>query len=535
LYRTHIPDDGIPLAAAIVAAKAVLVTDASLKDLFGTASMVLEGATPHARAKAVNITPGPIKDGDSYRCELAGIIGGVLLVIFICETHAVTSGKVLVACDNISTLRIFAPGFIPEPTEESFDLVCCLHQLIKASPITFTPEHVHGHQADKKAKSALTRLEALNDEMDNMAKAFWNHLFSNGHNMIAPQLHVAHEGWTLWHRGTKLSNAHTNVLYPILEDHRTIEYWTSDHHLQPQPRIQPSAITNVDWLACKDFMKDLHLYDRRCIPKHASENCGVGITLQHWGKQSHNRCPRCDQPENVSHTLLCQAEDANTPWRANFAELEEYLAESETHPSIQYAILHRITQFRFRDPSLPPPLLTTAVCEAVCSHQDQIGWQNFLQGLPAKQWKLIQHRHYKQHKSQCSATKWMTGLLKKAHFLALGQWKHRNDVVYNPDLRQQQIAIAELRRQVTEEYARGPADLPPRDRSYFRPPLLTLLDKHHSYLQSWLVNLTSARSRQARRSHQGLDPMASSQARGAIERWCLTRKLDLHQPLPNPT
>ena len=239
LCRVHIPQNGTLLAAAIMAAEAVLVSDASLKDLFGTASIVLEGATSFGRAKAVNITPGPIKEGDSYRCELAGIIGGVLLVILICECHHLTTGTVLVACDNINTLRIFEPSFVPEPTQESFDLVCCLHHLIKSVSITFTPEHVRGHQADKKPKSRLTRLEALNDEMDNIAKAFWNHLLSTGHNMQAPHLHVEHEGWSVWNQTAKLSQVHKTHCVPFWKTTTPLNFGHPLMKSKPNPASSP--------------------------------------------------------------------------------------------------------------------------------------------------------------------------------------------------------------------------------------------------------------------------------------------------------
>ena len=98
----------------------------------------------------MNITPGPVKEGNSYRCELAGLIGGVLLIILICKAHNITNGGVLVACDNISSIRISDPAFILDPTEESFDLVCCLYHLIQSSPVTLTDEHVRGHQVVKR-------------------------------------------------------------------------------------------------------------------------------------------------------------------------------------------------------------------------------------------------------------------------------------------------------------------------------------------------------------------------------------------------
>ena len=245
--------------------------------------------------------------GIQPRCETAGLIGIVVIVMAVCTVHHVTTGSMTIGCDNKMSLRVFAPDFIPDPAEESFDLVSCLHALIKKASIAFHPEHVEGHQ---KGKRQLTRLELLNDEMDHSAKAFWNHLLETGHPMTPPMMHIADEGFSIWHEGNKLSSAHSNVIYPILEDHHTINYWTKDHHNHPR-RIPPQAITNVDWNACRDFMGSLKLCDRRRIPKHASENCGVNATLQEWKKQSHNRCPRCDQPETAQHVLVCRAEGAD--------------------------------------------------------------------------------------------------------------------------------------------------------------------------------------------------------------------------------
>jgi hypothetical protein len=107
----------------------------------------------------VNIVPGPIEEGDSYRCELAGLIGIVSVTNAICLLHQVTSGSVTVACDNKSSLYIFEPDFVPEPTHQSFDLVNSLANLIQRSPVIWKAEHVRGHQIDKKARDQLTRTE----------------------------------------------------------------------------------------------------------------------------------------------------------------------------------------------------------------------------------------------------------------------------------------------------------------------------------------------------------------------------------------
>ena len=138
-------------------------------------------------------------------------------------------------------------------------------------------------------------------------------------------------------------------------------------------------------------MMSLQLYDQRRIPKHASENYGVGITLKHWGKQSHHRCPRCDQQESTLHVLSCCAEDADSPWKENINALEDYLVDEDTHPSIHKAILHRLHKFR-NNCHTSSPLFVTPDVELAVQVQDKLGWNNILWGLPAKQWKLAQLR-----------------------------------------------------------------------------------------------------------------------------------------------
>jgi hypothetical protein len=153
-----LPDNGASLAQAIIDGNTVSVSDASYKDLFGTAAIVVEGPPTSHRANAVNITPGPIKDGDSTCCETGGLIGMWVLISAICTVHQVTTGSIVIACDNINSIRIFQPDFVPDPNEESFDLVSCLHSLAQSSPVTLKPEHVTGHQKGKNKPSTLTRL-----------------------------------------------------------------------------------------------------------------------------------------------------------------------------------------------------------------------------------------------------------------------------------------------------------------------------------------------------------------------------------------
>ena len=172
-----------------------------------------------------------------------------------------------------------------------------------------------------------------------------------------------------------------------------------------------------------------------------------------------------------------------------------------------------------------PPLLTLEVKQSVLA-QDKIGWKNFLEGLPAKQWRISQERHYRRlNISNRNGKRWMKGLLHHLHTLAWTQWDHRNQVLHHPDLKIQRVARALLHQHIAAEYSWGRDDLPPRDHSHFHFPLILLLDKSLIYKKSWIVNVTSARHRQARRRAEAVDTSATTRERSAVEKWCLTGRL----------
>ena len=135
INRINQVDGGVTIANAIRNNQAVAVSDGSLKLAVGTAAFVLEGANHVNRLTGVNEVPGPLKDGDSHRCELARIYGIVMVVQGIITLHTVTSGSILLACDNEQSLQIFEPDYIPDPNDKNFDLVNAIW--------TTTPVHAY--------------------------------------------------------------------------------------------------------------------------------------------------------------------------------------------------------------------------------------------------------------------------------------------------------------------------------------------------------------------------------------------------------
>ena len=119
----------------------------------------------------------------------------------------------------------------------------------------------------------------------------------------------------------------------------------------------------------------------------------------------------------------------------------------------------------------------------------------------------------------------MTGLLTRLHKLAWSQWEHRNKTLHDPNMKWQTDMKQALDDTITEEYSRGIADLPPCDRSHFALPLLPLLARSLDYKKAWLVNVTTARHRQARRRSEAADALADTRHRSDMWQFCKTGKL----------
>ena len=81
-----------------------------------------------------------------------------------------------------------------------------------------------------------------------------------------------------------------------------------------------------------------------------------------------------------------------------------------------------------------------------------------------------------------------------------------------------------LKSEMTLEHSRGTMDLPLRNHSHFATDLATLLFKPLTTRQAWLVQVTAARHRQARRRGEVSDQVADSDNRTKILAWCKDKR-----------
>jgi len=58
-----------------------------------------------------------------------------------------------------------------------------------------------------------------------------------------------------------------------------------------------------------------------------------------WKYQDDDHCPRCSRSKSTTHILTCTAMGANKVWNENLDKVAQCLANSDTLPALQEAIL----------------------------------------------------------------------------------------------------------------------------------------------------------------------------------------------------
>jgi hypothetical protein len=336
--------------------------------------------------------------------------------------------------------------------------------------------------------------------------------------MIRPKSHPIHsEGWQLWHGTTKITRPSIKTLYSIIQDPVTQQWWVRNNH------VKEAASNLADWEATADLLQHLPLPRRRWVTKTASHNCGVGTTLQLWNFQDHSTCPRCTATEDTTHVYQCTGHNATEIWNKSIDRLQTYLTTQHTDPELATCLIDCLQRWRLHEKihltSYPEDL------KQLIREQRDLNWQNLLEGLPVKRWRLLQHNYYKRSNIRKSSTRWLRGMLQHVHHLAWNQWDHRNKIKHNIARPETKRALNLLHSEITREYLKGHDTLLPSDRHHLRHNLAKILTKTIEFKKAWLVNITTARQRMIRIQQHDEERNTQSRETSKLLRWFKTGRL----------
>ena len=480
LTNLDLPADGLPLAVAIQLGTARAVSDGSFKDQFGTAAWVYYDAiTNETLGNGRLNTPGYPEDQCSYRSEISGIYGIAVTILELAKFHDLRGGAIQVACDGESALhRCFKP-WSSNPLAKHFDIIHATRAAITASTITWTWEHVRGHQDE--TQQPLTITEQRNVEMDAAAKEHWNQQIQQPVQR-GPLIRFHGETWRIFLGEKKAS---TNLKYRLLEHiagKAAQAYWSG------KKRFQGIDTNQVDWATVEKVLESQTINMRRWTVKFVTGFCATGSRMAHNKQRKTSECPRCGYPrETTAHILQCPEVGSQTVWDASILQIRHNLLETDTDPSLIEDISAGLDAWRRN--AAPPAAITPAG-----TAQTALTWDNFVHGIISKEWKLQQANYYTTRNNPSSTTTWAADLLRALLKSARQQWDHRNKVLHKlqPDRVKDQIIDTEIRQQ----YDRGRAQLPSAARTLLNRPLPTMLELPHNEKQQWLHSIKAARQRQ---------------------------------------
>jgi len=117
--------------------------------------------------------PGTQADQSAYRSKLFGLWGIIATMQKIVLQHQLKAGRVLIACDGLTTLCQAQSKYPSNPNLAHYELIGAIWQIWQELLIDFTFEHMKGHQ-DMGTPTALMLLASMNVEMDLAAKRMIN-------------------------------------------------------------------------------------------------------------------------------------------------------------------------------------------------------------------------------------------------------------------------------------------------------------------------------------------------------------------------
>ena len=427
--------------------------------------------------------PGPPEKGDSYRSEVAGLIGGsaaLSLLLPLLPTHADTY---IIGCDNKAAIGHLAK---PKPTFKSKwnhgDLTSLLIQIWDDMPITPTARHIKGHRDDHYGPHSA--LETMNIHMDKLAKACAK-TFQPIHQHALP--------WTQMGIGAIYIN-------DILVCGKTKEtlYETLCHndftkYLEEQWELPESTLQTIAWHAFAKARK-LTSHNRRIfISKWLVGQLPTGARMVKRKQRLSAECPHCNLEETALHMPTCQSTEVSNFWQATIQSLETWLTNQDSEPNITKFLCKGLLSWT-QDPhgneislhNIPAPALIPL------NNQLSIGWYGTLSGLIHPSIISLQQKHYTAIQSRRTGSAWGHRLIRQLWQYIFDLWKLRNHTLHENPMPVGQ-GVDYLNFSIQVEYLTGPIGLPKHYKDFFTVSLTTLLNKPIEQRKQWFRLIRKAR------------------------------------------
>ena len=239
-------DDGKYVAQALCEGKCCAVTDGTYKDNERSAGFVVQGIQHKHQMLGCNRTPGKEEEMTPDRAKLGEAIGVPTLVAEICAHHGVTEGKMILAFDCESAIKMLWTEKDPTVHATDYDMVMECRRRIKALPVEVKIMWIRGHQ-DKVAGAVLDWwARRQNVRMDARAKQYgrkWK-------GQVLGPIQLSTEQWSVTMNGLKHARFNKEEIYELRKEEVSMVYW------QRKDAITDQAWKDINWQASKVALKE---------------------------------------------------------------------------------------------------------------------------------------------------------------------------------------------------------------------------------------------------------------------------------------
>ena len=480
------------IGKAISHGQAIAMTDGSFANKIGTAGFCL-GTSVNCLIRGACRVPGYDKVQSSYRSELAGIYATLRLGDRVCKAVGITSGKITLACDNISAGNISLRRQFPiTPKWNNFDLIASIHRLLKNVPFVVEYKHVHGHQKERNPSAPLDEWAILNDEMDSLAKAYMHRTATFD---PLDQSIDGHE-WAVWIRGNKIVSDLKYFVTQAIRRQSILNEWTLPRMKYgttvSEPKFSITQLDIMDEANIRAAWQQAKGYIRRFVCKASINQLATGKYMRRMGFWPSDKCPRClDDNETSIHVLQCPSTASRDNLRESIKSFTKQMKQLATHPAIIKAaiyLLHKGTNSS--DVTFP---INPTVQELV-TKQLHLPIIEFLRGRIVTIWSLVQGGFYRTIQSPRSEDRWAALFVTNLWDIYFSAWTHRNDTLHQSENKKDTIYnFPELNYEIRRQWRIGTHGLHDADKKHFHITQAQLLRKNRQYKLTWLAQVEMAR------------------------------------------
>ena len=453
--------------------------------------------------------PGCIVDESAYRGELGGLLA-IFAIITTLEEYSPppSTFRLRVGCDSDSALgrALHSDREYMNSTWKSFDMISALVSFRESSNASPKLVQVKGHADDFDRE--LTHDEKLNVRVDEIADDITQLYLRESRdrlNDLPPQLRGSIGVYIgdIW-----VGSTLPTTLRQQIGKRKILQWWVH------KKRLSLSAIKSVHWdVVNRTFQESSYLW-RKFMIKWITSTLPTGQNMTRRQHRFHSLCPLCiTTVETHLHLIQCPAPTASATWEAGLASLALWLTQEDTQPQLRRAIIRILSLCRRHGWSSPWILYDVSPTITRCLvAQSQIGWQQFLTGLLAKQWAQIQQTHYTARTSRRSGRRWAIRLSNQLWKLLFSVWENRNTILHETQINNLS-GLSCLKWAIGQEYQIGLLQLPALYHHYLQMPAQPLLSGPIPAMKQWLVLIRHAR---CQAGAQYTDQIENSQA---LRRW----------------